>query len=117
MKATLRVISVEPEGDETVLQVQGNDLRGVLVVPSTKAPRIGDTFSLDVAESNLRSRLPPRENSNAAKDAEEKGKKRPDPESQALSALLFGRGSTDVSTERDVDAEMDALLGPANNRK
>ena len=114
MKATLRVVSVEPEGDETVLQVQGNELRGVLVVPSAKAPRVGDTFSLDVAENNLRSRLPPREAPPADPAQEEK---QPDRESRALTALLFGRASTDVEIERDVDAEMNALFGPAKKNK
>lgn len=113
MKATLRVVSVEPEGDETVLQVQGNDLRGVLVVPSARAPRVGDIFSLDVAESNLRSRVPPRET--PAEPAQEE--KQPDRESRALTAMLFGRASTDVEIERDVDAEMNALFGPTKKNK
>lgn len=101
------VTALEPEGDETLVQVSGDGVRGALFFPSTAAPKVGALLMVEIA-GDARSRIPPREaKTGGAQDAE-----RDEGASRTLTALLFGGRQ---ATERDVDGELDAFVGRQKN--
>lgn len=110
MKYTLTVVGLEAEGDEVLVQVAGDAVRGAILFPQGTTFRTGDQLTLESpqpAARDLRSRIPA-----AAVRAEAPpaaAEERSGDASKVLQAMLFG--GTAPMIERNVDAEMDAFLG------
>ncbi len=109
MKYTLTIVGVEAEGDEVLVQVAGDAVRGALLFPQGTTYKAGDQLTLESPQPvarDLRSRIPAAVRAEAPPAAAED---RSGDASKVLQAMLFGGAAPMI--ERNVDAEMDAFLG------